>query len=62
MLEFAITWIRSLLSDEEGASAIEYGLILGLIAIVLILVLTNIGGGLNTLFGQASSAIATAGS
>lgn len=29
--------------DEEGATAIEYGLIAGLIAVVLVTVLTNLG-------------------
>jgi pilus assembly protein Flp/PilA len=36
--------------DEEGATAIEYGLIAGLIAVVLITALTALGGGLGTLF------------
>ena len=34
------------LKDEEGATAIEYGLIAGLIAVVVITVLTNLGTGL----------------
>jgi len=33
------------LKDEEGATAIEYGLIAGLIAVVVITVLTNLGTG-----------------
>lgn len=35
--------ITRFLRDEEGATAIEYGLIAGLIAAVLVLVLTNLG-------------------
>ncbi|WP_043769076.1 Flp family type IVb pilin [Algiphilus aromaticivorans] len=61
MFTYLSVWIQSLLSDDEGASAIEYGLIIGLIAVVLIVVLTNIGTGLNTLFETASSKIAGAG-
>lgn len=57
MLTYLSVWIRHLLDDEEGASAIEYGLIIGLIAVVLIIVLTNIGTGLNTLFTTAETSI-----
>ena len=34
--------------DESGATAIEYGLIASLIAVVIIGVLTSVGGSLNT--------------
>jgi len=36
--------------DENGATAIEYGLIAALIAVVVITALTNIGTNLNTKF------------
>lgn len=36
--------------DEEGATAIEYGLIAGLISIAIIAALGVIGGSLNDLF------------
>lgn len=61
MLDFLSVWIRSFLSDDEGASAIEYGLILGLIAIVLIIALGQIGTGLNSLFQSAATSIGSAG-
>ncbi|MBY8965505.1 Flp family type IVb pilin [Algiphilus sp. NNCM1] len=54
--------MRSFFTDEEGASAIEYGLILGLIAIILIVALGQIGTGLNTLFQSAATSIGSAGS
>ena len=44
-------------SNEEGASAVEYGLILGLIAVVIIVALGLIGTDLNTLFEDAASAL-----
>jgi len=47
--------MMNFLRDEEGASAVEYGLIVGLIAVAIIVVLMSVGGGLNTLFGKASS-------
>lgn len=49
--------IKAFLMDEEGASAVEYGLIIGLIAVALILVLVTLGGGLNTLFTEASDCV-----
>lgn len=38
--------------NEDGASAIEYGLIIGLIAVFLVVVLTLLGGGLDELFNK----------
>lgn len=38
------------MSDEHGASAIEYGLIAALIAAVIIVAVTGIGGGINSTF------------
>ena len=43
--------------DESGATAIEYGLIASLIAVVIITVLTNIGGSLNTKFTAVNSGL-----
>jgi pilus assembly protein Flp/PilA len=42
--------ISRFVRDESGATAIEYGLIAALIAVVIITVLTNIGSDLNTKF------------
>lgn len=42
--------LMKFLRDEEGASAVEYGLIIGLIAVALIIVLGVLGGGLGNLF------------
>jgi len=51
----------SLRRNEIGASAVEYGLILGLIAVVIIGALTLIGGDLDTLFTEAASALPSGG-
>ncbi|GJD93676.1 Flp family type IVb pilin [Methylobacterium iners] len=45
-------------ADESGATAIEYGLIAALIAVVLITVLTSLGTGLNVKFKSISDAVA----
>ena len=52
--------ISAFLRDEEGATAIEYGLIVGLIAAVIITVVTSSGTNLNTLFTKVDSALAVA--
>jgi len=48
------------LRDEEGATAIEYGLIVGLIAAVIVVILGTTGTALKTLFTTVESALASA--
>ena len=43
--------------DESGATAIEYGLIAGLISVIIITVLTSIGTRLNTKFSSIATAL-----
>ncbi|MFI4935642.1 MAG: Flp family type IVb pilin [Caulobacterales bacterium] len=45
------------MSDQSGATAIEYGLIVALIAVVIIGAVTTLGGNLNTSLSTAGSAI-----
>ena len=52
--------ILDFLRDEEGASAVEYGLIVGLIAVLLVFTLGQLGGGLNGLFGTVSDSVTDA--
>ena len=52
--------ILNFLKDEEGASAVEYGLIVGLIAVAVVAVLLSMGGGLNTLFGKVDTEVTKA--
>lgn len=51
--------ILAFVKDEDGASAVEYGLIIGLIAVVLIVVLMALGGGLDGLFNQVVDELPT---
>ena len=44
-------------ADESGATAIEYGLIVALIAVVIISAVTTLGTNLNTTLSTAGSAI-----
>jgi len=43
--------------DEEGATAIEYGLIAGLIAAVIVGVVSVLGDQLDALFNQVADAL-----
>ena len=47
--------------EEKGATAVEYGLLVGLIAVAIILTVTALGGQLEALFGEVSDAIPTVG-
>jgi pilus assembly protein Flp/PilA len=46
------------LKDESGVTAIEYGLIAGLISVVIILTVTAIGTGLQGVFQNIANALA----
>jgi pilus assembly protein Flp/PilA len=46
-----------LIADESGATAIEYGLIVALIAVVIIGAVTTLGTNLNSTMSKAGSAI-----
>lgn len=52
--------MMNFLRDEEGASAVEYGLIVGLIAVAIIAILTLTGTNLGTLFTKVSDKLSTA--
>lgn len=47
-------FFTNLLRDEQGATAIEYGLIAALIAVAAITAMTSLGGELNTTFQGVS--------
>ena len=49
--------IRGFAQKEEAVTAIEYGLIAALIAVVIITAVTLIGTNLNTIFGSVAAAL-----
>ncbi len=57
-----ITTLARFVKDENGATAIEYGLIAALVSVAAIGALTALGGSLQNLFTTVSSAVATASS
>lgn len=46
--------LRRFFKEEDGATAIEYGLIVGLIAVAIIATVGALGGEINGLFEQVS--------
>jgi len=55
-------FVTRFMKDESGATAIEYGLIVALIAVVIITALTALGNTLGTKFNTVKSTVASAGS
>jgi pilus assembly protein Flp/PilA len=49
--------VRRLIHDEEGATAIEYGLIAGLVAVAIITALSLLGDSLNNLFTDVATQV-----
>ncbi len=49
--------LAKLIRNEEGATAVEYGLMVALIAVAIIATVTALGGGLNGLFTQITGAL-----
>lgn len=54
------TMMRKLRASEEGATAIEYGLIAALIAVACISGMSTLGGGSNGLWGKIGERVTNA--
>ena len=52
--------LKRFLKNEDGATAIEYGLIAALIGVAIITAVTAVGTELDALFGTVSSKLSTA--
>ncbi len=55
-----LAFIRHLLNDESGATAIEYGLIAALVSVAAIGALTTMGSSLETIFTNVSNTLLSA--
>jgi len=53
-----MNFIRKMLNNEKGATAIEYGLIAALIAVAAIAAMQNIGSELSTTFNAVADNMA----
>ena len=52
--------IKNFFKDESGASAVEYGLLVALISVVIIAAVTLVGGNLTTVFNDAAGHLVVA--
>lgn len=52
-----MTFFKNLVRDEQGATAIEYGLIAALIAVAAITAMTALGTSLETTFNSVSGTL-----
>jgi pilus assembly protein Flp/PilA len=52
--------LRKLRADQSGATAIEYGLIVALIAVAIMGGLSTLGGGTNGMWGKVDSRVTSA--
>ena len=55
-----MNWLKSFIENDEGVTAIEYGLIAALIAVVIIAALTIVGTELNSTFTSIQGALSNA--
>jgi pilus assembly protein Flp/PilA len=60
-LNFMMKMLKGLMRNRKGQGMVEYGLIIGLVAIVVIFALTALGGGLEGIFGEINDALGGAG-
>ena len=52
-----VVMLKKFIANEDGATAIEYGLIAALIAVVIITGLTTVGSNLNTDFASIATSL-----
>ena len=57
MLKYTLALLQNVRSDRKGVTALEYGLLAGLIAIALITGAGLLGTGLNTMFSSIATTL-----
>jgi pilus assembly protein Flp/PilA len=56
-LQQLATTVRAIFAHEKGATATEYSLLVGLIALVIVAGVTLFGGNLNTFFSNLAGSV-----
>ncbi len=59
-MNIIMQYVKQFLNDEEGVTAIEYGLIAALIAVVIVASVKLIGTNLTTVFAAINTALTAA--
>jgi pilus assembly protein Flp/PilA len=52
-----LSFVKNFVREEEGATMVEYGLMVALIAVVCIVAVTAIGTNLSTMFTEVSGEV-----
>ena len=52
---FLQSYLATMRSDERGATAVEYGMLVACIAAVIVAIVVTLGGQINTAFTKISS-------
>ena len=60
MIKMYIDYFKGLAKTKKGQGMVEYGLIIGLIAVVVIVALTAVGGQLGQLFNTITTKLSGA--
>ncbi len=50
-----MTFLKKFIRQDEGVTAMEYGLIAALVAVVIIAALVSVGGNLTNIFNEIAS-------
>ena len=57
-MKYSFDFAKRLLKDDQGATAIEYGLLAALIAVVIIAAVSTLGGTLRSTFTDVNTYLA----
>jgi pilus assembly protein Flp/PilA len=57
VMQDVFRWLSARFSSERGVTAVEYGIMVSLIAIVIIVAVTAIGTNLNDTFQEVANAL-----
>jgi pilus assembly protein Flp/PilA len=52
-----LTTLKSMIRDEEGATMVEYGLLIALIALVALVAVKTLGTNLSSLFSTVAGSV-----
>lgn len=61
MMMACITYLQTRFASKKGQGMVEYGLIIGIVAVILIAALTVLRGPLTTLFSNIAAVISGTG-
>lgn len=57
MFQMLVTFLADKLDREEGATAVEYGIMVALIAVVIITIVGTLGTSLSSIFNKVETAL-----